>query len=76
MKTNTLTPEDLADCFHVDREQIVRRCRSGEFPHLRIGRAYRFSEADIEAIFQIVRREPKVVPANPWGSRRRGRKAS
>ena len=67
------TEEDVAALLAIPREQVVRRARAGQFPHVRIGRRYRFTEADVAAIIAANHRETVPVPENPWGVRRRGR---
>jgi excisionase family DNA binding protein len=67
------TDADLADLLSIPREQVVRRARAGEFPHVRIGRRYRFTDDDVKAIIAAHHRETVPVPENPWGVRRRGK---
>lgn len=71
-----LTDADIAERLGCSADKVRRRCRSGEFSHVRIGRDYRFTEADYEAIVATHRREAKATPANPWGIRTRGRKSA
>lgn len=68
---NLLTDTDVAERFEMSVDEIRRRCRSGEFAHVRIGRKYRFTEDDLTAIVEAHRREANVTAANPWGVRTR-----
>ena len=75
--SDKLTPlfhdTDLAEALGISVDKVRRRSRAGEFPVVRIGRDYRYTEADYEAIVAAHRREAKVTPANPFGIRRRGK---
>ena len=79
MTTTLLTDADIADRLGLSVDHVRRRSRAGDFPHVRIGRAYRYTEADFEAIVTAHRRQPvveEVKAENVWGVRTRGRKAS
>ncbi|QTF71242.1 helix-turn-helix domain-containing protein [Arthrobacter woluwensis] len=55
------TPEEVAELFRVGTDTVWRKCRNREWPHMRIGRHYRFSKADILAIQDLLR----PVPVKP-----------
>ena len=63
------TADDIALWLGIPREQVLRRCRTGEFSCIKVGREYRFDEQDWEAIKASHRRAPREQPANPWGVR-------
>jgi predicted DNA-binding transcriptional regulator AlpA len=68
-------PEHVGAELGISREQVIRRCRTKEFPHVRIGQAYRFTDDDVAAIIAAHRVEPvsEVSEAeNPWGRITRG----
>lgn len=70
-----LTLDDLAARFGVSREWVRRRCRTGEFPHLRIGSAIRFTEAHVAQIEKAheVTPDPERETGDPWGRKKRGK---
>lgn len=68
-----VTDATMATLLGCSLDEVRRRCRTGEFPHVRIGRKYRFTPDDYAAIVAGHRREANVTDANPWGIRRRGR---
>ncbi len=43
-------PDDLAQRLDVPREWVMRRVRTGEFPHLRLGRYVRFTDEHVRQI--------------------------
>ena len=44
-----LTAEEVADLLRLPVSTIYDLARTGRLPHLRIGRALRFSQSDLEA---------------------------
>ena len=67
MSTSYITPDELAAKFGRGRQWALRRCASGEFPHLRIGNVIRFKDehvAEIEAKFNVAAEDS---PADTWG---------
>lgn len=46
----TYTAEDLAAKFDVGVETVYRKCRTGQWPHFKIGRLYRFTPEQYQAI--------------------------
>lgn len=73
---NYLTDRDVAAHFGVSWQQVQQRCKTGQWPHLRVGRKYRFTPAHLEQIEAMSEVRPAVSPgqANTWG--RKSRKAS
>lgn len=71
MSGGLMTPDLLGELLEIPREQVVRRARAGEFPHVKIGRRYRFTTEHYAAIVQSHTRETAEIPANAWGVRRR-----
>lgn len=67
-----LTDADAAEFLSCSVDEVRRRCRTGQFPHVRIGRKYRFTAEDMAAIVEAHRKSAKVGADNPWGIRRRG----
>lgn len=64
MDDDTFTAEDLAAKFDVGVETVYRKCRTGQWPHFKIGRLYRFTAAQYETITA-----PPVVPQKPRNQR-------
>lgn len=53
MKTGTerfLTPADLADVFGVPESKVMQWRRAYQWPHVKIGRKFRFTVEQVEAI--------------------------
>lgn len=51
-----MTSAQMADRFQVSTETVHRMCRIGKWPHVKVGRLYRFTEANYQAI---------IAPAAP-----------
>lgn len=60
-----MTVAELAARLNVSPETVRRMCHSGKWPHSRIGRLFRFSEAHYEAITAT------PEPPEPWTRERR-----
>lgn len=45
-----LTAGELAAKLDIDTETVRRMCKTGKWPHTKIGRLYRFTEAHYQAI--------------------------
>lgn len=54
------TAEEVAAIFQCTTETVWKKCRTREWPHMELGRNYRFSVSDIHEIQEIMR--PKPVP--------------
>lgn len=71
----TFTVADVAERYGLRPDQVVRRCRDQRrpWPHLRVAKndatTWRFSDADIEAIDELLRVSGPVVDS--WGRERR-----
>lgn len=69
-----LTDRDVASHFGISWQQVQARCKAGQWPHLRIGRTYRFTPRHVELIESLT----EVLPAEPesqaetWGRKKRG----
>lgn len=75
MTATTFTADDLADRYGHSREYVLRAAREGKWPHLRVGRQVRFTEAHVAAIDAM--HEVKATAATAaasWG--RKTRRAS
>lgn len=60
----------LAGHLSVTRETVLRWARTGDIPHLRAGRTYRFRESEvIAALYNPAR--PRFFQSNISSSRRR-----
>jgi len=77
-----LTDRDLADRYGKSLWFVQSQCRTKAWPHLRVGKAIRFTEAHVEAIDALLEVPVSTEPApttpqpsdeNPWG--RKGRKS-
>lgn len=70
----TLTTQDIADRYGISEYQVKDRCRRGEWPHLRVGRLVRFTEAHVEQIDRILEKPvaQHVKAARSWGRKTRG----
>ena len=77
-----LTDRDLADRYGKSLWFVQSQCRTKAWPHLRVGKAIRFTEAHVEAIDALLEVPATTEPApvtpqpdahNPWD--RKGRKS-
>lgn len=71
MTSALMTDVEMAETLGISVDSVRRRCRAGQFPHIRIGRTYRFTPEDLAAIIRTHRAEQPAVSTNPWGVRRR-----
>lgn len=69
-----LSDREVADEFGISWEQVQQRCRTGQWPHLRIGRRYLFKPEHVEQIAALCEVKPQATPAETWG--RKTRRAS
>lgn len=60
MSTRTLGVDQVAAELGVSEEWVRRQCRAGRFPHHRIARRLRFTDADLAAILAVM-----AVPQRP-----------
>ncbi len=68
-----LFPEDIASHLGSTREEVIRQCRAGRYPHVRVGKHYRFTEADRDAITELLAVQPKTPEKSAtWGLVTRG----
>lgn len=68
-----VTDADLASSLGKSREWVHAQCRSG-WPHMRVGKSYRFTAeqvAAIEAMLTATRDVAPVISENPWGAKGR-----
>lgn len=61
---DAFTAEDLAARFDVSVETVYRKCRTGKWPHFKIGRLYRFTPEQYKTIT-----EPPAVTKLPRNQR-------
>ncbi|MEZ2373084.1 helix-turn-helix domain-containing protein [Arthrobacter sp. RCC_34] len=54
----TYTAPEISEFFRVGTETVWRKCRNREWPHMRIGRHYRFSAENISEIQQLLAPQP------------------
>lgn len=58
------TPQELADEFQMSREAVLRKCRSGEWPHRRLSaQTILFTAEDVAAILDISLRGGRLSSA-------------
>ena len=72
-----LLPDDVAAHLGINRELVIARCRTGEWPHMRVGKFYRFTPMQLEAIEAACTVAPKTpapeqTAAQSWGVISRG----
>lgn len=46
--------EDLAQMLNISEATVRRRARTGQWPHQKIGRLYRFTNEDIQEIKELL----------------------
>lgn len=64
MEAETMTAAEVAAKLQVDTETVYRMCRSGKWQAMKIGRLYRFTREQYEAITT-----PPVTPQKPRSQR-------
>lgn len=74
MSAATYTVDQVAERYHLDRAQVIRRCRAAQpWPHLRVAKndaaTWLFTDEDLEAIDEMLRVTGPVVDS--WGRERR-----
>ncbi len=72
MNDSVITDRELAARLRISWQQVQERCKSGQWPHLRIGRAYRFKAEHVAEISDLCLVRVKADPAPTWGRKRRG----
>lgn len=76
MSVHTMGVDQVARELGASQEWVRRQCRAGRFPHHRIARRLRFTDADLAAILDemaVPAQQPLSVPADmpaPTVSRR------
>lgn len=77
----TFTAAEIAEALRVSENYVETRCRSGQWPHLRVARgAIRLTADDYAAVLELLRQPATAAPAatslaTPLSLRRRQRKA-
>lgn len=81
MTDHLLTDRDLADRYGKSLYFVQQRSREQAWPHLRVGKSIRFTQAHVDAIDALLEVPVTTAPAptipqpsadNPWG--RKGRR--
>lgn len=68
------TPSDVAARYGVSRHFVEKRVREKKWPHLRVGKFVRFTDAHLEQIDALyeVPVAPEVAAQKSWGRKTRG----
>ena len=53
-----LTPEDVAELLHIDRETVYRMARRHEIPAFKVGTKWRFRRAGLRVWMQALEAQP------------------
>lgn len=80
MNERTLTDDEMAERYGKGRWFVQTECRAGRWPHLRVGRSFRFTEEQVASIDALLEVKPKakpvadapVVSVKAWGVKGRG----
>jgi hypothetical protein len=67
MNTHTVGVEQVAGELGVSEEWVRRQCRAGRFPHHRIARRLRFTDADLAAILAVMAVPVTQLVTGPGG---------
>lgn len=51
------TTTEIAAILRITKETVWKKCRNNEWPHMQVGRHYRFAESDLMEIQAILRPE-------------------
>lgn len=64
---------DIAGWLGVSRDYVVKQCRDGRWPCVKVGRRYRFTRAHTVEILTIQTRQKRdTAAADAWGRSTRG----
>lgn len=67
-----LTDVEVAEQFGKSKEFVQRMCRSKQWPHMQVGKAYRFKAEHVSAIEALCEQQvSSQTPAETWGRKRR-----
>ena len=71
------TTHQLADQLGKGPAFVAAQCKTGQWPHLRVGKSIRFTDAHVERIMALLEVQPVTGPAgvdsgNPFGAKTRG----
>jgi len=69
-----LTDRDLAKVVGKSAEYVRSQCATRKWPHLKVGRSYRFTAGHVEHIASLLEIVPTEASAaaQSWGRRKRG----
>lgn len=78
MTERHITDDELAERVGKSKWFVQEQCKAERWPHLRVGKSYRFTTAHvdyIDALLEVGVKDaaPVAEPENPWG--RKGRTA-
>lgn len=66
MSTDLLSDRDVADRLGLKGTRwVADQARAGVFPHLKVGRSRRYTEAHVEEILRICEERPKAPRKRP-----------
>ena len=74
MTEGFLTDRDLGEIVGKSAEYVRSQCATRKWPHLRVGKSYRFTTAHVEHIATLLEVAPTEASAaaQSWGRRKRG----
>jgi excisionase family DNA binding protein len=67
MDEKLMTAADLAARLNLTTATVYQKCKTGQWPHTKIGRLYRFTEEHYQSIIA----PPAPPPQRPWTRTRR-----
>ena len=70
MSDDVLTADEVAALLRMKRSWVYTAARSGELPHVRLGRAVRFRRSAIDAYLERVESGGDGTPPAPTSARR------
>ena len=71
MTTPFLTDETVSKIVGKSVDYVQAQCRAGKWPHVRLGRSYRFTEAQVQEIADAFTITPTAPKGAAWGRRTR-----
>lgn len=74
MSEHLLTPADLAERLRLPEEQVMKLRRRHDWPHVRLGRRFRFTESQVDQI--VASRTVKGGSKSPTSKGQTARSAS
>ena len=71
-----LSDTELAARWGRSRAWVQRQARAGRIGYYRVGKSYRFREADVTEYIARHHQQPVITPAQTWGQKTRASRSA